>query len=651
MERRLAAIFSADVKGYSRLMGDDEVATVQTIKRYRVIMEEFIGRNRGRVVDSKGDNLLAEFPSVVDAVQAAVAIQKEIGNQNQGLPEKRRMEFRIGINLGDVIVDGGQIYGDGVNIAARLESLAEPGGVSVSGTAYDQIETKLGLGFIYRGRQEVKNIKKPVRVYQVLLDPEAKAKGGPLRHMEEHLKPRARRGPGRVLIFVLIFLAILGGGIALGWYYNQHTTTLAGTPPPNSQDSTTTTIALPELEQPDRPSLVVLPFVNMSGDQEQEYFSDGMTEDLITDLSKIGSIFVISRNSSFSYKGRAVRVEQVSRELGVRYVLEGSVRKAGSRVRITAQLIEGRSGYHVWAERYDRELKDIFVLQDEVTQKIVEALSIRLAEGEKARVLSESAESMMAYDLVLRGRDLKFSFLPEDIKKAQDLFERALALDPGYGPAHVGLGWAYINQWSTGMTNDAAVLDKAKEQADLALEDNPALSEAYILEAWIQLWRKNHDQAVALAQKAVEVAPNDSLALSNLASILVWADRPQEALEAINKAVRLNPLDQEEYVCSLAHTYIFTGRVDEAIRILEKRRRERPRDSLSLFLLANAYARAGRTGEARDMIGRLMKLMPNYTPEMARERMPYKNPEYLENLLDILDRKGPAGPDQSGSSP
>ena len=399
-------------------------------------------------------------------------------------------------------------------------------------------------------------------------------------------------------------------------------------------------MTLPELKEPDRPSLAVLPFVNMSGDKDQEYFSDGMTEDLITDLSKIGGIFVISRNSSFSYKGRPVRAEQVSKELGVRYVLEGSVRRAGNRIRITAQLIEGRSGYHVWAERYDRELKDIFALQDEVTEEIVKALSVRLAEGEKERVLSESAESMIAYDLALRGREIETSFNRVDMAQAQELFSRAVSLDPNYGPAHVGLGWVYINKWSTGATDDPQVLDQALDQARQALESTPDLPEAYGLKAWVSLWKKDYDQALALARKAVEMAPNDASALSILASILVWADQPQEALEVIDRATRLNPLDSNDYNCSLAHTYVYSGRAKEAVELLEKRRREKPQDSLSLFLLTNAYARAGRPKEAQESARKLIKLMDNYSLEKLRERLPYKNPETMEEMLAIFRAAG-----------
>jgi len=340
IERKLAAIFSADVKGYSRLMGEDELTTIRTLTTYREVMATLIQQYRGKVVDSPGDNLLAEFASALDAVQCAVDTQQELKTRNVELPANRKMEFRIGINVGDVIVERERLYGDGVNIAARLEGLAEGGGICISGTVYDQVENKLGIGYEYLGEQAVKNISKPVRVYRVRME------------------------PGTI---------------------------------------TSRTETKKVVEMPDKPSIAVLPFTNLSGDPEQEYFSDGITEDISTDLSRISGLFVISRNSVFLYKGKAVKPEEVSRELGVRYILEGSVRKAGNRVRITAQLIDATTGYHLWAERYDRELKDIFTLQDEVTQKIVAALAVKLTAGEQERLVRKYTDNLEAYDYYLRG--------------------------------------------------------------------------------------------------------------------------------------------------------------------------------------------------------------------------------------------------------
>src|SRR5437867_3609131 len=390
IERKLAAILSADVKGYSRLMGEDEVATIRTLTAYQEAMTTFIQQHRGRVVDASGDNLLAEFASVVDAVQCAVEIQRELKTKNADLPASQRMEFRIGINVGDVIVEGERIYGDGVNIAARLEGLAAAGGICISGIVYDQVETKLALGYEYLGEQTVKNIAKPVQVYRVQME--------------------------------------------------------VGASTPTA---------------PDKPFIAVLPFVNMSGDPEQEYFSDGITEDLITDLSKLSGLFVISRNSVFLYKGKAVKPEQVSQELGVRYVLEGSIRKAGKRVRITAQLVDATTGYHVWADRYDRDLQDIFALQDDVTRKIVAALEVKLTEGEQARLGRPLTNNIEAYDYYLRGLDCHPSATEEANARARQLFAKAVELDPHFAAAYACLGWAYFDQWSLGWSQDLQTLEQA----------------------------------------------------------------------------------------------------------------------------------------------------------------------------------------------
>jgi TolB-like protein/class 3 adenylate cyclase len=424
MERKLAAIFSTNVKGYSRLMGDDEMATIHTITAYREVMTSLIQQHRGRVVDSPGDNLLAEFPSVVEAVQCAVAIQQELKARNAELPPHRRMEFRIGINLGDVIADGDRLYGDGVNIAARLEGLAEGGGLCISGTVYDQVKTRLPLDYEELGAQAVKNIAEPVRVYRVHLEPGARA---PTR--QQPTRPAAMTW-WRGALTVVGLLLLLGGGVAV-WQR------VFRPPSPTGVVPATET---PTLAPPDKPSIAVLPFANLSGDPTQEYFSDGMTEDLITDLSKLSGLFVIARNSVFTYKGQAVKPQQVSQELGVRYVLEGSVRKAGERVRITAQLVEAMTGYQRWAERYDRDLKDIFAVQEEMAWKIVAALAVQLTGGEKARLRRKDTDNLEAYDYYLRGEDFfhlyKQSLSQEANAQAQQMFERAITLDPKFAAAH-----------------------------------------------------------------------------------------------------------------------------------------------------------------------------------------------------------------------
>ncbi len=380
MERKLTAILSADVKGYSRLMGEDEEATIRTLTTYRQVMTTLIQQHRGRVVDSPGDNLLAEFASAVDAVRCAVEVQHELRVRNTELPDQRKMEFRIGINVGDVIIEGERLYGDGVNIAARLEGLAEPGGICISGTVYDQIKNKLALGYEYLGEQEVKNIAEPVRVWRVLLEPEvavSAVEAGSSRSKVQGPKSKSESYKHRSQWAVVAMIGLLLG---VGTVVAVRERFL---PAPSTQHLTPNT--QPALAVPDKPSIAVLPFTNMSGDPEQEYFSDGMTEDLTTALSKLSGLFVIARHSAFVYKGKAVNVTEVSKELGVRYVLEGSVRKADSRVRITAQLVDATTGQHLWAEQYDRELKDIFALQDELREKIVFALKVKLTPEEQER--------------------------------------------------------------------------------------------------------------------------------------------------------------------------------------------------------------------------------------------------------------------------
>src|SRR5713101_8283615 len=427
MERKLAAILSTDVQGYSRLMGEDEVATIRTLTAYRELMTSLIQQYRGRVVDSPGDNLLAEFISVVEAVQCAVAIQRELKARNAQLPPHRRMEFRIGINLGDVIVEGERIYGDGVNIAARLEGLAEAGGLCISGTVYDQVKTKLSLDYEELGAQAVKNIAEPVRVYRVHLEPRTAA---PAVRQPRRLMARYWR---KVALAALGLVLILGGGVTV-WQLSFRPPSPAGVLPSERA------AALP---LPEKPSIAVLPFVNMSGDPEQEYFSDGMTEDLITDLSKLSGLFVIARNSVFTYKGKAVKPEQVSRELGVRYVLEGSVRKAGDRVRITAQLVDATTSYHLWADRYDRDLKDIFAVQEEISRKIVAALAVQLTAGEHARLGRQYTDNLEAYDYLLRGSESLGRYTKETNVQARQMFEQAIALDPTFALAYALLSVTY----------------------------------------------------------------------------------------------------------------------------------------------------------------------------------------------------------------
>ncbi|MBI3303901.1 MAG: guanylyl cyclase, partial [Deltaproteobacteria bacterium] len=503
MERKLAAIFSADVKGYSRLMGEDEEATIRTLTAYRTVMTTLIAQHRGRVVDSPGDNLLAEFASAVDAVRGAVEIQRELKGRNTELPNQRRMEFRIGINVGDVVVEGEKLYGDGVNIAARLEGLAEPGGICISGTVYDQVENKLALSYEYLGEQAVKNIAKPVRGWRVVMDgtaapreivarPELLSPGQP-QGVAPTISKKRRVGTAHRAWAVVAGLALTVGVIVTMRYL--------ALPPLSPQSSSLSPQAEPALPLPDKPSIAVLPFTNMSSDPEQEYFSDGITEDLITDLSRLSGLFVIARNSVFFYKGKAVKVEEISRELGVRYVLEGSVRKADNRVRITAQLVDATTGHHLWVERYDRPLKDIFALQDEIVQKIVTTLKLQLMLWEQGILVRKRTDNLEAYDYFLRGWAYYLRFTKEAHAQARQMFEKALELDPEYAVVYAWLGDAHWMEWANQWSQDPQNLERAFELAQRAAALDDSLPDAHMELGILYLWRdRRYKQAIAEAE-------------------------------------------------------------------------------------------------------------------------------------------------------
>ena len=422
-KRKISAIWSADVVGYSRLMGEDEEETVHTLTRCRTVMSDLIEQYRGRVVDSPGDNLLAELPSVVDALRCAWDVQQELSRRNAELSENRRMLFRIGINLGDVIEEKGKLYGDGVNVAARLESLADPGGIHLSGTAYDQVKNKLPYRFEFTGEQQVKNIVDPVRAYRVVMDAES-------RIGSNQSKP-SKRAPSKTVLLLLLIAAIVVFGAGFYVWVSRHAQSLSGKPPASS--------ALHET-LPHKTSIAVLPFKNLSGDPEQEYFSDGITNDIITDLSRFSDLLVIASNTVFSYKGKSMDIKKVGQELDVRYVLEGSVQKAGEKVRINAQLIDVSSAAHVWAERYEREYKDIFRLQGDLVQGIVAKLAVKTFKYEQARALRKKPQDLQAYDYLLRGYAFYHQRTRAAYAVAYEMFSKAVALDPNYAAAYVGLG-------------------------------------------------------------------------------------------------------------------------------------------------------------------------------------------------------------------
>ena len=613
VQRRLAAILSADVKGYSRLMGEDEVATVRTLTAYREVMAALIRERSGRVVDATGDNVLAEFASVVDALECAVELQRELKSRNAQLPAPRRLEFRIGINLGDVIVEGERIYGDGVNIAARVEGLAEPGGISISGAVYDQVKKKLALTYEPRGEHVVKNIREPVRVYRVLGEPEPTGPGPRITRIVGRLAWR------RATLLLGLVLLVAAGGAAVWSLYSRWRP--------------------PGFELPDRPSVAVLPFENMSGDAGQEYFGDGITEDLITGLSKLSGLFVIARNSVFAYKGRAVKPAQVSRELGVRYVLEGSVRKAGNRVRITAQLVDAATGYHVWAERYDRDLKDVFALQDEVTQKIVGVLAVKLTAPEKDRLGRAPTRNVEAYDYVLRGLEYHRRTTKEANAEARKMFARAVELDPEYAMAYSAMGWTHLQAWQLQWSRDPETLQRAFELAQKAIVRDDSLAGPHDLLGQVYLWKKEHERAIAQAERAVALAPNDADSYETLAEVLAWSGRADEAIEDIKQAMRLDPQYPFFYLWTLGHAYYLTGRSDEAIATFRKLLARNPNFVPAHAFLAVLYGERGLEEDARSEWAAAERLSPQASVESLRQRMPYKNEKDLERVLAAM-RKG-----------
>jgi adenylate cyclase len=622
-KRKLSAVLSADVKGYSRLMGEDESGTVRTLKEYREIMGKLIQQYRGRVVDSPGDSLLAEFSSVVDAIDGAVEIQKQLKLKNEELAENRRMEFRIGVNLGDVVEDGDNIYGDGVNIAARVESLADGGGICISGTAYDQIGQKLHFGYEYLGEQKVKNIEKPVRIYRVLIEPEA---AGKVIGEKRFLGGISRRAA----ISAIVILAIVAGGL-IGWNIYLH----------QSKKIEPASLDKMAFQLPDKPSIAVLPFVNMSDDPKQEYFSDGLTEEIITALSKVPKVFVIARNSTFSYKGKSVKVSQIAEELGVRYVLEGSVRKAEDRVRITAQLIDAIKGHHLWAERYDRELKDIFAVQDEITIKILTSLQVKLTDTGKWASFVKGTDNLEAY---LKWLQAYLHFLrvnKDDNALARQKAEEAIAIDPKYAAAHTTLAFTHALDARFGWSKSPKQsMVRAVDLAREALSMDDTYPDIHRLWGYIYLMKGQYDEAIAEQEKAVALSPNWVGAIGHLGMGLVYACRPEEGIRTLQKAIRLNPIGPPTYIYfKLGRAYRMTGQYNEAISEFKKALQGSPNNPSAWIGLASTYSLSGQEELAREAAAKV-KINPKFSSERFIMSLPFKNQSENERIINALRKAG-----------
>jgi len=605
VKRKLRAILSADVQGYSRLMGDDEVATVKTITEYRKTLTSLVNQYHGRVVDSPGDNVLSEFGSVVDAVQCAVEIQNILKAKNEDLPENRRMIFRIGVNLGDVIQEGDRIYGDGVNIAARIESLADGGGICISGTAYDQIENKLALGYNFVGEHSVKNIAKPVRVYKVPMEPGDVGK---------------KRAPkqGKKLAIVVLALLILTGVAAAIWNFYPGPATAPG-----------------------KPSIAVLPFDNLSGDPKQEYFSDGITEQIISGLAKAPRLFVIARNSSFTYKGKPVKIQQVARELGVRYVLEGSVQKLGNRVRITAQLIEAKTGKHIWSEHYDRDIKDIFALQDDITMKIMAAVQVKLTYGEAASIASKGTDNRQAYDKFLKAIKLVQNFKSEEMHQARKELDEVIALDPGWSMPYAVQAWTHIiDVWMRWSTSPFQSIQKAEELAQKAVSLDAKNAMAYAGLCDVYLMKRQHEKAVAEGKRAIELGPNLSIAYLTLGYALNFAGRPDEAISFLETAIRLDPLPDAKPYVQLGIAYRDLGQYDKGITACKKGISISPDNMFAHLCLVAIYSLAGREKEARAEAAEVLRINPMFSLEFFSKVVPYKDQGDRDRVVNAMRKAG-----------
>ena len=578
IQRRLVAILAADVVGYSRLMEQDETTTLTDLKvRWSEVVEPLVASHQGRIFKRIGDGMLVEFGSAVAAVECAVELQKAMAAANDNAPAGRPIVLRIGVNLGDVMVEGSDLYGAGVNVASRIEGLASPGGVAISNAVHEHVRGRLSIDFTDGGSHEVKNIERLLHI----------------------------------------------------WTWSPH----AGA-------ATTFDAAVRAPSPPHRPSIAVLPFDNMSGDPEQGYFADGITEDIITDLSKVSGLLVIARNSSFAYKGTTPDIRKVSRELGVRYVLEGSVRRVASRVRITAQMIDGETGGHLWADRYDRDLKDVFAVQDEVTRTIVDALKVKLTAGEEARLESRGKIDPEVYDLIVRARQTVLQLRPEASMEARRMLERVIAIDPSQAVAYARLSIItyaeIVNRW-----NDASQenLTRALELARKAIATDDTEPQGHVSLGIVLCWMRQLDEAEPAGERAVALAPNLADAHTCLGNIRDFQGRHEDAVEHFRQACRLDPqFDMSLHF--LGRALLALGRFDEAEAAFKRRLSLMPRSDMSRFYLACLYGLTGRSEEARRSWQETLDVNPNFSIEHLRRNLPYKDPLLFDRLVEGLRKAG-----------
>jgi TolB-like protein/class 3 adenylate cyclase len=606
-----------DIVGFSRQMGADEARMLRLLDVHNRIIQHAVVEHRGTVIKTIGDAFLVDFPSVVNAVQCAQHIQGQLRTHNTEQEVAEQIHVRIGIHLGDIVQRDRDVFGDGVNIASRLQALAEPDTICISHKVYEEVEKKLALGTVVSlGRPKLKHIAERFAVYALLSEP---PQGLRRTFQVQRLRLQRWQRPVQVGAAMVMLVLVGAGGIVLRDRYF-----------PSS----------PTLPLPDKPSIAVLPFVNMSGDPEQEYFSDGMTETLITDLSRISSLFVISRTSVFTYKGQAIKPAQVSRELGVHYVVEGSVQKAQGRVRINAQLIDATTSQHLWAERYDREVADIFALQDEVIRKLVTALAVKLTAGEEVRLTRFPTSNLEAYDYFLRGIEQYYRFRKEANVQARQLFSRAIELDPQYAAASALLSLTHWTDWYSQWAPASRSLEQAFEAARQAVTFDDSLATAHQVLGMVLLWQKQHEQALIEAERAIAANPNEADAYWALGFILNYIQRYQDALRAVETAMRLNPHYPPYYLYDLGRAYHFLGQPEKAIAAQQEALTRNPNFLPARLQLASVYSDLGQEDKARAEVVEILRLNPNFSLETLRQNVPYRDPAVLEQHIDSLRKAG-----------
>ena len=629
MERRLAAILAADVQGYSRLTELNEEASTATLRMYRAVVEESISAHRGRIFSSAGDGVVAEFPSIVEAIRCGVEIQNEIAERNEAVPEDGRMQFRIGVNLGDVIAEDNNVYGTGVNVAVRLEQLAEPGGICLSQTVYDQVRKIVEIPFEDIGEHRLKNIAEPVHVYRILPSPSPWLK----RLFSRTNIHRRRLGVAAGVLLLLL-------AVAAGAFYLRQPAALWTTLLGDARG----------LSLPDHPAIAVLPFDDMSATHDQQYLADGITEELITGLAKFPELIVMSRNATFTYQDKPTDSRQVGKDLNVHYVVEGSIQRSDQNVRVTAQLIDASTGRHLWADRYDREIKDIFAIRDDIMRSIagtLGGLGGKLAQAEVARLSGKNPNSFTAYDYLMKGWYEWHKFTREANAAARDLFELARKIDPNYARAYAGLAWAYADDYDYEWTDDYdKTLKLALENASTAVRLDPNDYQAHWALGWAYLYNRQHERAIAHYLRARDLNPNDAELLAEMANFLIFIGQPKQAVDQVKEAIRLNPFHENWYLEYLGWAYEEAGMPKEAIEVFEQAidLKNPSEDQLWYFpTIAAAYAHptVGRMDDARKIVKTLLSRKPEFsTSEFVSRLLPYKTKELLDRYLNAVRQAG-----------